>query len=86
MEYWLLSAILSEHLGQYKNAESNFRKALNVAQKRTSRIRKLLSYSERVNLKVGPLVTDLLVQVAEQVPAKDFPATIPSSPDQTVDL
>lgn len=79
-EYWLLAAVLAEHSGQYEEAERFFRRALKVAGRRTSRVRRLLSYSQRTELVVGPLVTDLLRQVAEQIPAKRLPASVKSSP------
>jgi O-Antigen ligase len=86
VEYCLLSAILSEQLGQEAEAESSFRLALYYTEKRLSRLRSLLDYPKHSGVTPGPMVSELLIQVAKQVPTQDIPRSIQAPTDQTVDL
>lgn len=70
VEFWLLLAMLEEHHGREKEAQAAFRKSLYFASKRLSRLQGLIGYPQRVGIVPGPLVEQLLLQVAQQVPAK----------------
>jgi len=86
VEYWLLIAILLEGEGRLPEAESAFRKSLHFADKRLSRLRAMIDYPGSSGLRAGPMVSELIAQLAQQVPAKDIPVPVERSPDESFDL
>lgn len=75
-EFFLLLAILEEREGRLEESERAFRLALYHCDRRLSRLDRMLRYPKLTGIEPGPLVKDLLVQLFDQVPAKDGPGTI----------
>lgn len=84
VEYWLLTAILEEQADRPKVSEQAFRTALYHCRKRVPRLRTLLSYPERVGIRAGASVSDLLLQLSHQLPAENLPGSVDGPPHQAL--
>lgn len=70
LEYWLLVAILEEGQGRPERAEIAFRRAMLFTRRLLPRFQRLVQYPGRRRIQVGPVVQDLLDQIAQQIPAE----------------
>jgi tetratricopeptide (TPR) repeat protein len=70
VEYWLLIALLQERAGRPELAETAFRRSLYFTRRALPRYRKMVGYPSRSGLNPGPIVAQLLSQLAQQIPAE----------------
>lgn len=67
VEYWVLLAMLFERGGHSREAEQALRMAMLFAEKRVSRLRRMVDYPRRAGLEPGGLVKSVLSQLAAQL-------------------
>lgn len=70
VEYWLLIALLQEGSGRSRLAESAFRRSLFFTRRSLGRYRSMVRYPSQSGLQAGPVVGQLLAQLAQQLPAE----------------
>lgn len=70
VEYWLLVALLAEEQGELTLTEQAVRCALSLTENRVRRLKRLVTYPLRRDLKPGPMVDSFLGQLSQQIPAE----------------